>query len=210
MKKYLFLLFFLPLISLSQSGISLSGSSQFYTGQSIIPLDPTSFSAVNYNSRNHEIKLSIFRGRKFKIGTFAINASVSYSINQVNYSLDPNLGIPNYETTQINLIPKIGFWYIVFQTKNTFIYTSIGGFAIMEDLNIGSLDNDNLYEYNSIIPFFRTGLQLNYGKFFINPFISFDLDEINFIEFNNIWDVDLKEKIKNYNIRSGLEFGIMF
>ena len=87
MKKYFFLLLLLPLFSTAQSGISLSGSSQFYTGQSIMALDPTSFSAVNYNSRNYEVKLSIFRGRKFKIGTFAINASVSYSINQVHYSL---------------------------------------------------------------------------------------------------------------------------
>ena len=72
-----------------------------------------------------------------------------------------------------------------------------------------SIYND-LYEYNGIIPFVRTGLQLNYGRFFINPFISFDLQQINFNKFSDILDSDIEEIIKNYTVRTGLEFGIMF
>ena len=71
-------------------------------------------------------------------------------------------------------------------------------------------DDNDLYEYNGIIPFARTGLQLNYGRFFINPFISFDLQQINFNKFSDILDTDIEEIIKNYTVRTGLEFGIMF
>tara|TARA_B100000427_G_C15449884_1_gene569088 strand:- start:547 stop:1182 length:636 start_codon:yes stop_codon:yes gene_type:complete len=211
MKKYIFLLCITPLISISQSGISLSGSSQFYTGQSIIPLSSGNFYPVNLKSRNHQITLSIFRGKKFKIGTFAINASLSYSINNVRYSMEEEVAIDDYETTQISIMPKVGLWHIIFQKQNIFIYTSVGGFAVIEDLNIISPENkETPYEYNVMIPFFRTGIQLNYGKFFINPFISFDLQEIDFVELKNIGDLNLKEKLTNYTIRSGLEFGIMF
>ena len=129
---------------------------------------------ITYETRNNKITLSIFRGRKFKIGTIAIKANVSYSINNTQYDSGNTPNIPNYETIKKSLIPSIELWYIMFQTKTTFIYVSIGGYGIIEDLNIfTSEDNDDLYEYNGIIPFARTGLQLNYGRFFINPFISF-------------------------------------
>ena len=85
MKKYIFILLLIPLNAMCQSGISLSGNSQFQIGQSIIPTTSGSFSELNYNSRKHEIKLSIFRGRKLSIGTFAINGSISYSINKIEY-----------------------------------------------------------------------------------------------------------------------------
>jgi hypothetical protein len=64
--------------------------------------------------------------------------------------------------------------------------------------------------YNALIPFVRSGLQINYGKLFINPFISFDLDKIKFDEFNEFLDTDFKQLIKDYSIRTGVKFGIMF
>ena len=211
MGKYIFLLTLIPVISLSQSGISISGLSQFYTGQSIVPINAETFSPITYETRNNKITLSIFRGRKFIIGTIAINAKLSYSINKTQYDLENTLNIPNYETIKKSLIPSLELWYIMFQTKTTFIYVSIGGYGIIEDLNIfTSEDNNDLYEYNGIIPFVRTGLQLNYRRFFINPFISFDLQQINFNKFSDILDSDIEEIIKNYTVRTGLEFGIMF
>jgi hypothetical protein len=137
--------------------------------------------------------------------------NLSYSINNIQYEGNNEFGIPNYETMKKSLIPKIELWHIIFQRENTFIYTSIGGYGILQDLNIFSSDEENeLYEYNSIIPFVRTGLQLSYGKFFINPFISFDLEEINFDKLSDIWNVNIKSTIQNYNFRTGVEFGIMF
>ena len=199
------------MIATSQSGISLSGSSEFYEGQSVIPISPESHSIINYHSRANQITLSIFRGRKFKIGTFAINASFTYSINKTQYYGNSMVSINSYEVMRKNLIPKLELWHILLQRKNIFIYNSIGAYGVLQDLNLSqSNDQNELYEYNSIIPFLRTGVQISYGKFFINPFISFDLQEISFEELNDIGNIDLKKSIQNYTFRSGLEFGIMF
>ncbi|MAZ58603.1 MAG: hypothetical protein CMP56_04280 [Flavobacteriales bacterium] len=206
-----FILVIIPMITIAQSGISLSGSSQFYEGQSIIPVNPDSYSTMNYKSRDNQITLSIFRGRKFKMGTFAINASFTYSINNTQYKPNNIMGINSYDVIRKHIIPKLELWHILLQRKNIFIYNSIGGYGLLQDLNLTtSNDQNEIYEYNSIIPFLRTGVQISYGKFFINPFISFDLQEITFAEFSDIANINLKNTIQNYNFRSGLEFGIMF
>ena len=210
MKKYIFILIFIPLTAMCQSGISISGNSQFQIGQSIIPTTSGDFSELNYDSRQHQIKLSVFRGRKLSIGTFAINGSISYSINKIEYESSIS-GINDYEINKNMLIPSLELWYIFFQTENIFIYTSIGGYGLLQDLNILQFDEEiGLFEYNNIIPFWRTGLQLSYGRFFINPFLSFDLQGIKFNNFSDIFEADFEQQVKNYNIRSGLEFGIMF
>ena len=207
----IFILLTIPIITIAQSGISLSGSSEFYQGESIIPVNPEAYSTMNYKSRNNQITLSIFRGRKFKIGTFAINASLTYNINHTQYTDNTVIAINDYEVITKNIIPKFELWHIILQRKNIFIYNSIGGYGILQDLNLSEYSDQNeLYEYNSIIPFLRTGIQISYGKFFINPFVSFDLQEINFDELSDISNVNLKKTIQNYTFRSGLEFGIMF
>ena len=199
------------MISIGQSGISLSGSSEFSHGQSIIPVNLEAYTSMNYKSRNNQITLSIFRGRKFKIGTFAINASLTYNINNTQYEANSIMEISDYEVITKNIIPKLELWHIVLQMNNVFIYNSIGGYGILQDLNLSESSGQNeLYEYNSIIPFLRTGVQISYGKFFVNPFISFDLQEITFEELSDITSVNLKKTIQNYTFRSGLEFGIMF
>ena len=199
------------MITIGQSGISLSGSSEFHHGQSIIPVNLEAYSSMNYKSRNNQITLSIFRGRKFKIGTFAINASLTYNINNTQYEANSIIEINDYEVSTKNIIPKLELWHIVLQRNNVFIYNSIGGYGILQDLNLSESSGQNeLYEYNSIIPFLRTGVQINYGKFFVNPFISFDLQEITFEDLSDITSVNLKKTIQNYTFRSGLEFGIMF
>ena len=213
MKKLIitFILLITPMISIGQSGISLSGSSEFRHGQSIIPVNLEAYTSMNYKSRNNQITLSIFRGRKFKIGTFAINASLTYNINNTQYEANSIIEISDYEVITKNIIPKLELWHIVLQRNNVFIYNSIGGYGILQDLNLSESSGQNeLYEYNSIIPFLRTGVQISYGKFFVNPFISFDLQEITFEELSDITSVNLKKTIQNYTFRSGLEFGIMF
>ena len=211
MKKCLFLLL-LPLIGLSQSGISISGLSQFNTGESIVPINNT-FAPIAYDLRNTKVTLSIFRGRKFTFGTIALKGSVAYNIDKVYFYAKNSINIPNYEVTTRSLMPGAELWYIVFQNENTFLYTSIGSFATIENLNIDQkntqLDED-LYKNNELIPFIRAGLQLNYGRVFINPFISFDLPKIEFEQFDDIFEYNLIDGIKNYDIRTGLEFGIMF
>ena len=83
--------------------------------------------------------------------------------------------------------------------------------ALIQLLIIQNLNFENdVYEYNSLVPFLRTGVQLNYNRFFLNPFISFDLEQIRFNSFSDIFNADVGDKIKNYSIRTGLECGILF
>ena len=209
MKKLLFILVLIPLTAVCQSGISLSGSSQFSNNQSLIIDADNVFSTTPVEIRKNELSLSIFRGRKFIIGTIALNASVSYSVSKTNYIGE--IVLEDYEIIKKSIIPSVELWYILLQTRTTFLYTSIGGYGILEDLNLFSANNDqNTLNYNAVIPFLRSGLQINYGKLFINPFISFDLDKIEFDEFNEILDADFKQLIKDYSIRTGVNFGIMF
>ena len=211
MRKIYFLIILFPFLGISQSGISLSGTSMFYLGQTLFPSNTQELLPINFQARNTKVTLSMFRGRKFKFGTLALNVNMSYSINNIKYSDSELLGIYNHETSTKNLIPELELWYIILQTRNIFIYSSVGGYGVLSDLNTSSSDDNNiLHEYNQLIPFARIGLQLNYGKFFINPFISFDLKGIEFDKINEIWQAEFRDLIQNYNIRSGLELGIMF
>ena len=212
MRNYIFLLFLIPIISFSQSGISISGMSQFHVGQSIVPFEDN-YMPLAYDQRNNNISLSIFRGRKFSIGTIALKGSISYNIEQTRYNTNI-IEFDNYDIVKRSLIPSFEIWQIFVQRDNIFIYASPGCYGVFQNLNIKETANlnidQNTYEYNSIIPFLRTGMQINYNRFFMNPFISFDLEKIDFNTLNNIFDADLKEKIQNYSIRTGIEFGIMF
>ena len=212
MRSILFFFLITPLFMLGQSGISLSGSSMFHLGQTVLPAEVQfpeneTFLPINFESRNNKVTLSLLRGRKFKFGILALNLNISYSSNSIEYKNSEFQTIDDLKTNTKNLIPSVEVWWIFLQRENTFLYTSLGGYGIFSDLNI----NDNYtYEYNEIIPFLRVGTQLNYGKFFLNPFVSFDLDGISFNEIGDVFEIDLQTHIKNYSIRSGLEFGIMF
>ena len=210
MSKYIFILIFVPLISLSQSGISISGSSQFNIGETIFPVD-NNYVPISYEQRNNSVTLSLFRGRKFRIGTIALKGSLSYNIEKTKYQNNINnpvlaSSIDNYKTIKRSLIPSLEIWHIFFQNEKTFLYASIGGYGIIQNLNF----KNDVYEYNSLVPFLRTGVQLNYNRFFLNPFISFDLEQIRFNSFTDIFNADMGDKIKNYSIRTGLECGILF
>lgn len=210
MSKYILILILVPLIGLSQSGISVSGSSQFNIGETIFPLD-NNYIPISYEQRNNSVTLSLFRGRKFRIGTIALKGSLSYNIEKTKYQNNINnpvlaSSIDNYKTIKRSLIPSLEIWHIFFQNKKTFLYASIGGYGIIQNLNFES----DVYEYNSLVPFLRTGVQLNYNRFFLNPFISFDLEQIRFNSFTDIFNADMGDKIKNYSIRTGLECGILF
>ena len=90
MRNFFFLLLLIPCLNFSQSGISLSGMSQFNIGESIMPQN-NSYIPVSYEQRNNNITISIFRGRRFRIGTFAIKGSVSYNIENTKYHGTKNI-----------------------------------------------------------------------------------------------------------------------
>ena len=211
MKRYLLVLLCMPLFNFSQSGISLSGSSQFTTGQNLYLINNDNFEPINFESRDYKLSLSIFRGRKFRIGTFAINATLSYSVMNAKYNSTNEL-MENFNSIRNSFIPQMEIWYLLFQNENIFAYTSIGSYAIMQDLSLSTKasSNDIVSKYNQITPFFRAGLQLNYGRLFINPYVSFDLEEMYFDSFQDLRNYNLSHQIENFKIRSGLEFGIMF
>ena len=212
MKKYIFLLILFPLFIFGQSGISMSGLSQFNTGESIVLIDGN-IEPHTYEKRNNSITVSIFRGRKFSIGTIALKGDISYNIEKTNY-FNESISINEHEIITRSLVPSLELLYILFQSKKAFLYSSLGSYAIIQNLNISEetylVTEDFLSKYNSITPFARIGFQVNSGRFFINPFISFDLEKINFNAVDEILTANLKEKIENYSIRTGLSFGIMF
>mgnify|MGYP001373797779 CR=1 FL=1 len=217
MKKYLVvILIIIPLLGISQSGISLSGSSTFQMGQHVFDFNSPEIEPINIETRNNKITLSYLRGRKLKIGTFLIKSSISYNIDKTTYndSNTPNsesLELYDLRTTTANIIPSFELWCVILQNENTFVYTSFGGYGILSNLTINSGNITNTYEYNRLIPFFRIGTQLNYGKLFINPFISFDLKGMEFESLNEIFsNTNIETQFQNYKIRTGLEFGIMF
>ena len=126
MSKYIFILILVPLIGLSQSGISVSGSSQFNIGETIFPID-NNYIPISYEQRNHSVTLSLFRGRKFRIGTIALKGSLSYNIEKTNYQNNINnpvlaSSINNYKTIKRSLIPSLEIWHIFFQNEKTFLY----------------------------------------------------------------------------------------
>ena len=84
MKQYIFLLIFIPIICFSQSGISISGSSQFNIGESVLLINNV-FEPQNYEQRHNSVTVSIFRGRKFKIGTIVLKGELSYNIENTTY-----------------------------------------------------------------------------------------------------------------------------
>ncbi len=208
--KYLYIIFcFLPFLGLPQSGISISGSSQFYNSQTLILGNNNAFYTSPITARNNQMTLSVFRGKKYKIGTLAIKGSLSYNVNIINYSDESEF--TNHEIINRNIIPALELWYIFVEKQSTFIYSSIGTYGTLEELNLFINESkQNEFQYNSIVPFIRLGMQVNYGKLYINPFLSFDLEDIRFENWNELVEADLNNALKNYTIRSGIEFGIMF
>ena len=92
------------------------------------------------------------------------------------------------------------------------MYSSIGTYAILENLNLNQDNNSDIdvYEYNGIIPFIRTGVKLSMGNFTINPFIGYEFETIYFDNFSDISSADIESSIQNAGIRTGLRFGILF
>ena len=187
----------------------MSGSSQFYNSQTLILGNNNSFYTSPITARNNQMTLSVFRGKKYKIGTLAIKGSLSYNVNIINYSDESEF--TNHEIINRNIIPALELWYIFVEKQSTFIYSSIGTYGTLEELNLFINESkQNEFQYNSIVPFIRLGMQVNYGKLYINPFLSFDLEDIRFENWNELVEADLNNALKNYTIRSGIEFGIMF
>ena len=214
MKKYSFILLFLiPLINYTQVGISISGNSQFITGQTILPLANGEFQSANYEMRNNAISLDWTTGRRLLIGEIWCVLGMTYTINNSKYnSTNINAIIDDYELVERRLIPSVALQYVLMQRGFLRMYSSIGTYAILENLNLNQ-DNDadiQVYEYNGIIPFIRTGLKLSMGNFTINPFIGYEFETIYFDDFSDISSADIESSIKNAGIRTGLKFGILF
>jgi len=215
MKKYFLLLVILPYFSWTQIGISVSGSSQFTTGQQLLPLENTVFQPVFYESRNNNISLSMARGRRLIIGEIWLKLRMTYSVINTQYDFsNTNPVLINYDIVDRRLMPGVELQYVLLRTQGLYIYSSMGSYTIIENLNIDYPNNVDLdasvHTYNGIIPFIRSGLQLNLGLFTINPFVGYDLQTIYFDKLGDISSSDLKESLKQGAIRTGIEFGIMF
>ena len=213
MRNYIFLLIIIPSFSWTQIGISISGSSQFTTGQQLLLLENNSFQPVEYESRYNNISASMARGRRLIIGEIWLRLGITYSIIQTSYNFSEN-NLMNYNLIDRRLMPALELQYVLLRRQGLYLYSSIGSYTISENLNIKQSNNLNLpntvHSYNGIIPFFRSGLQLSLGLFTINPFIGYDFKAIYFDRLNDISSENFKESLEKGAIRTGLEFGIMF
>ena len=215
MQKYIYILILFPCLCYSQIGIGMSGTSNFTTGQTIFPVEEGVFETVNYELRNNSIGLDWNTGRRFIIGEIWCMIGITYNISKTFYSFsESNIPISNYEIIERRLIPSLTLEYVFLRRSNFLIYSGIGTYAILENLN---LDQDNeielnisTHQYNGVIPFIRTGIRLNKGNFTINPFVGYELQTIYFDEFSEIFGDELQESFSNGNIRTGLRFGILF
>ncbi len=213
-KIYFLLLILTPLVSYSQIGISIAGSSHFTAGQTILPLQNGTFETAKYEVRNNSISLDWNTGRRLIIGEIWCVLGITYNIIKTDYDF-PETNLINYELIERRLVPSIALQYVLVSTGSLRIYSSIGTYTIFENLNLeeeSNLDLDLIdnYAYNGIIPFMRTGAQLNLGKFTINPFVGYEFETIYFDKFSDISKSDFEKSLENAGIRTGLRFGILF
>ena len=214
MPKIILTLFFLFCFSFitAQSGISVSAKSQFNIGQTILSINEANFQAVDYHENNHALTLAIQKGKKFRLGTMGIKAKFSYSINNINYNLE-NFSTYNntLSTRSKNIIPELEFWYVLMQRQNLYIYSSFGNYGVLSKLDVDLSDSANSdYNFKKIIPYLRLGLQIDLGRFFLNPFINLEMEGFEFDEIGDFLEIDYKDQINKNTIRSGLELGIFF
>tara|TARA_B100001250_G_scaffold384703_1_gene379786 strand:+ start:7238 stop:7885 length:648 start_codon:yes stop_codon:yes gene_type:complete len=215
MKDYIYVFIFMPLISFSQIGVSISGNSYFTTGQTVLPLENGVFETVDYEMRNNGISLDWNTGRKLFIGEVWCMVGMTYSITKTIYNWsETNTNIADYDIVERRLIPSITFEYVFLRNGYMVLYSGIGGYAIFENLNLDQENNLDLntltHEYNGIIPFLRAGVKFNSGNFTINPFIGYELETIYFDELNNISSEDLDVSLDNARVRTGVSFGFLF
>jgi len=215
MKNYIYVFILIPMISFSQIGISISGNSYFTTGQTLLPLDNGMFETVNYEIRNNGISLDWNTGRRLIIGEVWCMIGMTYNVTKTMYDWsETDANIANYDIVERRLIPSVKFEYVFLKNEYMALYSGIGGYAIVENLNLDQNNNSDLstltHKYNGIIPFLRAGIKLNRGNFTINPFIGYELEPIYFDEWNNISSEDIDASFENANIRTGVRFGILF
>tara|TARA_B100001250_G_scaffold372844_1_gene358605 strand:+ start:1949 stop:2596 length:648 start_codon:yes stop_codon:yes gene_type:complete len=215
MRNYIYILAIIPLISYSQIGIGISGTSSFTTGQTIFPGEEAIFETVNYELRNNSIGLDWNTGRRFIIGEIWCMIGMTYNVSKTFYNFaESNIPISNYEIIERRLIPSLTLEYVFLRRSNFLIYSGIGTYAILENLTLNQETeielNISTHQYNGVVPFMRAGIRLNRGNFTINPFVGYELQTIYFEEFNEIFSDALTESFQNGNIRTGLRFGILF
>tara|TARA_B100000902_G_C27319427_1_gene923389 strand:+ start:5612 stop:6259 length:648 start_codon:yes stop_codon:yes gene_type:complete len=215
MKYFFFLLIPFFCCSQNQLGISISGGSSYIEGQQLINIENTDFSPVNYEARHNKVSIGCARGRRIIIGEVWLRLQLTYSVINTSYDFsDTNPTIINYETINRSFIPSLELQHVVLRTQGLYVYYSIGSYTIIENLNIDHPNNEELdlsvYEYNGLMPFIRSGLQLSLGRFTINPFIGYNMETIYFNQLNDISSNSLKESFNNGALRTGLEFGVFF
>ena len=120
----------------------------------------------------------------------------------------------NYEIIERRLVPSLSIQYVLAKNNLLRLYSSIGSYGIFENLNLDQDSNldleTSIYKYNSLIPFIRLGVQLNMGTFTINPFISYEFQNIYFDRLSDISSEILQRSLENAGVRTGLRFGILF
>ena len=159
----------------------------------------------------------IYKCKNKEIETY-IGGNAATNISFVKELIDAGLTgvsvIPNYEIIERRLVPSLTFEYVFLRTGSVMLYSGIGSYAILENLNLDQETDIDLniatHEYNGLIPFMRAGIKVQRGNFTVNPFLGYEFETIYFNQFSDISTENLKESLRNAGLRTGLRFGILF
>ena len=216
MKKYILLLLFIPIVSLSQrTYIDISGGSQQNNTTELVQTSLYGdFLSAKVQGRSSSIYLGVSQSVRLPIGVYTLSVGASYSTSTMNYNFDEtNTLYPNYEKITEAIVPDLEFQYNVLNTGFFTAYLSTGVELYLSSLRYNYVDNvlePYDYEYNYLWPYFSVGAVLYGNGWQVRPFIRYQIDPVYFEEFSDIDPDEVESSIEDAGIVTGIRFSVGF
>ena len=208
MKKFILLLLFIPILSLSQR-LDVSGSSSQINIIDVLSTFEGDFVSAKVKGRNSSIYVGISQSVRLPIGIYTLSVGANYFTSTLNYNFDEtNPLYANYEKVTEAIVPELEFQYNVLNTDFFSAYLSTGIQIYLSSLNYNYVDNviePYEYEYNYLWPFFSVGAILYGDGWQVSPFIRYQIDPIYFEEFSDIDSGEVESSIENAGIVTGIK-----
>ena len=213
MKKYILLLLFIPIVSLSQR-LDVSGSSSQVNIIDVLSTLEGDFVSAKVQGRNTSIYVGVSQSVRLPIGVYTLSVGASYSTSTMNYNFDEtNTLYPNYEKITEAIVPDLEFQYNVLNTGFFTAYLSTGVELYLSSLRYNYVDNalePYEYEYSYIWPYLSVGARLRGNGWQVRPFIRYQIDPVYFEEFSDIDPDELESSIDNAGIVTGVRVSVGF
>jgi hypothetical protein len=212
-KKYILLLLFIPIVSLSQR-INVSGSSYQVNVIELLPTFDGDFVSAKVQGRNTSIYVGVSQSVRLPIGIYTLSVGANYSTSIMNYNFDEtNPLYVNYEKITDAIVPELEFQYNVLNTDFFSAYLSTGVQVYLSTLGYTYVDNvlePYDYEYNYLWPYLSVGAVLYGNGWSVTPFIRYQIDPVYFEEFSDIDPDEVESSIEDAGIVTGIRFSVGF